>query len=82
MEEKIEKFEKYFIILLPFFNESNLLADFLILLENKLKNCNNNFKLIFINDGSTDNSVEIIKNYKINSENLSIEITELNGNII
>ncbi len=81
MVEKIEKFEKYFIILLPFFNESNLLGDFLILLENKLRNCNKNFKLIFINDGSTDNSVEIIKNYKINSENLNIEITELNGNI-
>ena len=81
MNETLENKDKYYVILLPFFNESNLLSEFLAILESKLKNIKNNFKLIFINDGSTDNSVDIIRNYKVESDNISLEITNLKGNV-
>ncbi len=72
--------EHTYIILLPIYNEGNLLNDFLNILENKLTNINVFFKIVFVNDGSTDNSVQIINNHNFNSKNLTKEIIELNGN--
>jgi glycosyltransferase involved in cell wall biosynthesis len=71
---------KSFIIILPFFNESELIIDFLNLVTGKLQNLNENFKLLFVNDGSTDNTENLIKNHEIKSNNINIEIIELNSN--
>jgi glycosyltransferase involved in cell wall biosynthesis len=76
----ISKDDKYFLIILPFFNESDLIIDLLNLLENKLTHLNNNFKLIFVNDGSTDNCTELIEEHIFQSQNISKEIIELNSN--
>ena len=69
-----------FVIILPLFNESSLIEKFIHQLEGSLSSINYNFTLLFVNDGSTDNSIDIISNYKIKSQNISIEIIELNSN--
>ena len=71
---------KYFVIILPIFNEKDLIIDFLSLLEKKLNDINENFRLIFVNDGSTDESEVLISNYNIKSTNIQIELIELNSN--
>lgn len=70
----------YFAILLPIFNESGLIEEFIDKLEQQIGLLNENFKVIFINDGSTDNTVELISNYNLNFSNIDIEIIELNSN--
>ena len=74
------KDDKYFLIILPFFNESDLIIELLNLLENKLTNLKDHFKLIFVNDGSTDNGAELIEKHVFNSQNISKEIIEMNSN--
>ena len=71
---------KYFIIILPIFNEKDLIINFIELLEKKLNEIDENFRLIFVNDGSTDGSEELIKNYVTKSKNIQIELIELNNN--
>jgi glycosyltransferase involved in cell wall biosynthesis len=72
--------DKFFVIILPFFNESDLIEDFLVLIEKKIEKIDSNFKLVFVNDGSTDNTVEIIHNYNFKNSNLTLEIIKLNSN--
>jgi glycosyltransferase involved in cell wall biosynthesis len=74
------KDQKYFIIILPFFNESDLIIELLNLFENKLSELKDNFKLLFVNDGSTDNCAELIEKHFFQSQNISKEIIELNSN--
>lgn len=74
------KEQKYFLIILPFFNESELIVELLILLENKLSSLNDKFKLVFVNDGSTDDCAELIEKYMFQCSNISKEIIELNNN--
>jgi glycosyltransferase involved in cell wall biosynthesis len=71
---------KYYVIILPFFNESDLITDLLNLLENKLSHLNDDFKLIFVNDGSTDNCQELLFNHNFKTDKISKEIIELNSN--
>ena len=74
------KDDKYFLIILPFFNESDLIIDLLNLLENKVIHLKDHYKLLFVNDGSTDNGADLIENHVFNSENISKEIIEMNSN--
>lgn len=74
------KEQKYFLIILPFFNESELIVELLILLENKLSSLNDKFKLVFVNDGSTDDCAELIEKFMFQYSNISKEIIELNNN--
>lgn len=76
---KVES-DKFFVIILPFFNESDLIEDFLVLMERKLEKINLKFKLVFVNDGSTDNTAEIIQNYYFKISNITKEIIKLNSN--
>lgn len=72
--------DKYFLIILPFFNESDLIIDLLNLLENKVSHSKDHYKLLFVNDGSTDNGADLIEKHVFHSENISKEIIEMNSN--
>ena len=50
-------------IILPIYNEQEGLAAFVQSLENELTKLKEDVEVIFINDGSTDNSLVLIKNY-------------------
>jgi glycosyltransferase involved in cell wall biosynthesis len=80
MENTASLNSKYFVIILPFFNENDLIIELLNLLEEKLVDLDHHFKLIFVNDGSTDNTEELITNHQFTTENIEIEIIELNNN--
>ena len=71
---------KKYVIVLPVFNESNLIDKLIIQIEKNIVDLDFNFTLLFVNDGSTDNSVEIIKNYCPSSSRIKIELIELNTN--
>lgn len=47
--------------ILPIYNEEQGIEAFAATLISELKKCTTSFELIFVNDGSTDNSLEIIK---------------------
>lgn len=71
---------KYFLIILPFFNESELIIELLNLLENKISNLKDHYNLLFVNDGSTDKGAELIEKHNFKSQNISKEVIELNSN--
>jgi glycosyltransferase involved in cell wall biosynthesis len=47
--------------ILPIYNEEHGIEAFATTLTSELKKCTKSFELIFVNDGSTDSSLEIIK---------------------
>ena len=51
-------------IVFPCYNEANRLKILLRILKNFKKRIINNFEIIFVNDGSSDDTFEILKNYK------------------
>jgi glycosyltransferase involved in cell wall biosynthesis len=50
-------------IILPIYNEQDGLASFMQSLESELAKLKENVEVIFINDGSTDDSLVLVKNY-------------------
>lgn len=60
-------------IILPFYNEEKIFKFFLNDLNDNLSKLNFNFKLIFIDDFSSDKTIDVIKNYIFN-KNISIKI--------
>jgi glycosyltransferase involved in cell wall biosynthesis len=73
-------FNNYYVIILPFYNEENLIYEFIQLLIKNLDNLNENFILLFINDGSSDSSLQVIKTYKTTKKNIQISILDLKNN--
>ena len=55
-------------IVVPCYNEEEMLPLFYKELTNTLKNIN--WKVIFVNDGSSDNTLEVIKELKNNYDNV------------
>jgi polyisoprenyl-phosphate glycosyltransferase len=51
-------------VIIPFLNESDNIADLCNCLENYAKDKQYNLELVFVDDGSKDNSVELLKVYK------------------
>lgn len=60
------------------FNESKRLPIFFPENYKKLKNFNINFELIFVNDGSTDNTLQVLEEIKKNNPNIKIISYEKN----
>lgn len=71
---------KKFVIVLPLFNESKLIERLINQIEENIVDLEPNFTLLFVNDGSTDNSVNIIKNHKLKTSKIDLQIIELNTN--
>lgn len=76
---KIE-FDNYFVIILPFFNESNVLNLLIQNLSATLNNIDQNFILLFVNDGSTDDSQQKLEKSEIDNKNIQIMSIELMSN--
>ena len=72
--------KKNFQIILPVFNEYELIETFLKLVEKVLSTLDVDFKLIIVDDGSIDSTVEIIKNFEFIAANISLELLQLSSN--
>lgn len=71
---------KNYQIILPVFNEHELIEAFLKLVEKVLAPLDVTFKLVLVDDGSIDNTVEIIHNYQLTTTNITIELLQLSSN--
>ena len=67
---------------IPCFNESEAIQDFLIALINKLQQITSNFKLIIIDDGSIDDTYQVILNFKLSElyKNFPIKLIQFSKN--
>lgn len=65
-------------IIIPVHNEKECLKELYRKLTDVLKNVDNDYEIIFINDGSTDNSLEILN--ELNQENEKIKIIDFSRN--
>jgi polyisoprenyl-phosphate glycosyltransferase len=59
-------------IVVPIYNEAEMLNDFYVALKNVLISLPYDFELIFVNDGSRDNSLSIIKTLKAKDSSIAI----------
>ena len=68
--------------IIPCFNESEIIEDFLVTLINQLQQITANFSLIIIDDGSTDNTCQAILNFKLSEpyKNFSIKLIQFSKN--
>jgi polyisoprenyl-phosphate glycosyltransferase len=65
-------------IVIPVYNEADNLSDCYLQLKEVLINLGGNYEIIFINDGSMDNSMEIIKS--ISDQNPAVKYIDLSRN--
>ena len=65
-------------IVIPFFNEKNNLRILLPKLKKSLKTIKNKYEVIFIDDGSRDNSKKIIEKFNIKNKNCKLIIHKNN----
>lgn len=63
---------KHFTFLIPSYNCEKFIVDNSSKLIKKINKTKINYKLIFINDGSTDNSLKELKKVKLKNQNISI----------
>lgn len=68
-------------IILPCYNEELIVKDFYYLLVKNLKSINFYFEVIFINDGSTDNTRNIISSFSSDCKNLNLTLLDIHFNI-
>jgi len=67
-------------IVIPVYNEQERLLQSLEMLEEFFKNFKYNYEIIFVNDGSTDSSLQILQNYKPD-EKINYRIIDLPKNL-
>jgi len=72
---------KHFTIITPCYNEQNVVKKFLTELEQTLTATDCHFTIIVVNDASTDNSLELLRNFKFSSPTLSLKILDLKYNM-
>ncbi len=65
--------EKEVVIIAPCFNEEDLVLSFLDLLEQELHDVGRIFRIIMVDDGSTDDTVKLLKNYTFKSPFLHLD---------
>ena len=70
MEEK--KIDLSFVI--PVYNEENVIEKFLTALFESLYDLNLSFEIIFVNDGSKDNTIQIINKYQLKYNSINERI--------
>ena len=68
-------------ILIPCYNESELIADFNKLLLSCINDLPFLFDIIYVNDGSLDKTAQIIHDLKCTSKNVNISLLNLYFNV-
>ena len=68
-------------IILPCYNESDLIVEFNRSLIQSLKEIPSLFDIVYVNDGSDDNSAQIIRDLECNAENVNISLLDLQFNV-
>jgi len=59
-------------LIIPVYNEKDVLGELYKRLNSIIHNMNIDFEILFINDGSTDESLEIIKNFQLLDKRISL----------
>lgn len=70
-----------YIIISPCFNENETLVAFLKNMDDVVSTIDKTFLFIIVNDASTDNTLELIDNYTLTSNNATLRILNLEYNI-
>ena len=78
--EQNENFNNFYVIILPFFNEGNVLSELIKQICENINEESENFILLFVNDGSTDDSQNILNNIIIKQKNIVLKSIELESN--
>jgi len=68
-------------ILLPCYNESSLIGKLKKLIEEHISELPYLFDIVFINDGSLDNTAELIKAFSSEHQNINIKLVNLHYNV-
>jgi glycosyltransferase involved in cell wall biosynthesis len=69
-----------YIIILPCFNEENVINILLESIENELSESGFSFTIIVVDDASTDDTLEVLKNFKFSSDAFELKVIKLNIN--
>lgn len=70
-----------YLIISPCFNESETVIEFLNSVDRIIGQTSFSYKVIIVNDASTDNTSELLKDYKLASKNADLTILELAYNV-
>lgn len=68
-------------IILPCYNESDLIEEFNKLLVHCLKVIPFMFEIVYVNDGSVDKTAQLIRNLECNTDNINISLLNLHFNV-
>ncbi len=72
--------EKQYTLILPCFNESGVIERLLADIQQKLAKCNFQFLIILVDDGSTDQTVEIAHKFRFETNQFQLKIIRLRHN--
>lgn len=67
-------------IVLPCYNEEQIISDFLRKLEKQLSSIEYSFHIIAVNDSSTDSTLKLLADYSPSYKNISISVLDLKFN--
>lgn len=70
------------IIITPCFNESQVIIEFLDSLERTLNKVSTHFfEVVIVNDGSYDNTLNVLKKYQFNNDEIKLTVLDLTFNL-
>src|SRR6187402_533177 len=68
-------------IVTPCYNESVIVTRFLESLESSLGGLPNHFCVVVVNDCSTDNTLDLLRNFRFKANNIRLNIVNLKFNV-
>jgi len=75
---QLRRFNPFISIVVPIFNEEENIDYFFSRMNKVLSQCSQKWEIIFIDDGSSDNGINLIK--KLNAKNSNVRLIELSRN--
>ncbi|MDD5194068.1 MAG: glycosyltransferase family 2 protein [Candidatus Omnitrophica bacterium] len=74
----MEKLSPVYSVVVPVFNEQEVLPAFYERLKNTLDNLGLSYEIVFVDDGSTDGSYSILKNFALNNSAIHVVSFKMN----